>query len=613
MQETMNMVQSALDDMGIPDDPQAPSPWLPLDDSTEITFVPLNGVSQSSSNDLDKTCTGLDVRAEAFRMYSYPNLIPFLVGILQRFPAMRTPLILNIKQKGDTTDLEEGSCYQVSVPPGDDTPVGTQVGTCSGNRVLCSRRRVWKASRAAAVILDLSKGALRKLRALLRKWTDIASFTGPDLNTFMKGIREKAWGNRETSSIIPDIVDSMSSMILTKAIDHLREGSSRLETRLGEIENRTNITPSLLEARVLTLENKMKTEPARTDDKLNAAEDRLTKNYARWEIRVVDMERKLTIDPTQLLQELRIVEGRLNERLKAMERRLETSSAPLSEESSIDLPHLGETETSARILEPRLALLEQEWNRIDVTVRTLAPRIESLEEEWKKFHRINKETSEVIDLIVFPEQEDSSLNMTEEGSGLNEEESNLESGKLDMQKWQTLCNSFSRCLNLIQVELSRVKRGQEEPQHEQENLQSDRTPHQKPEATPSANLDTPRTNRTHTNVRVRSRISRMYDELTKTFYTPMHKCLPCGVIIASLSTIAGIMIVQSICICVLCAKARRTSRLTKSTGLEMEKIKKRDSRTNPPPTRVGAATGGAPNTSKKPTAYYTMIRTQEHR
>ena len=604
IQETIEMVQEAIEGMEIPAEEPAPSPWLPLDDSIEVSFVSLSGNRRQTSDTLDEACKARDESSEVFHMYSYPNIIPFLEGTLpelqRNIPSMQSPWLLNVKVKETSEELETGICHQVSIPPGEGQTETTVKGRCSRARVLCSKRRVWKSSRVATVIRNLSTGALGKLRALAEKWRDIAGSDGPDLRTFMKGVREKAWKSEVTSAIIPDIVDTMTDMLMTKAIDNLRERSSRFGVRLGAIENRTSAYPaypSHLESRVTILENKMKTEPTRLEERIFTVEDKLDKGLARWEPRILTLETKINNEPARLDGRIRISADRLKERIKVVENwmRAEAHRAQSNRNnpSHTELPSSEELETTLRAWESRIVLLEMEMN---------------------KFHTISEETSELIDQIFPPQLKEAES--TSDGSGFSHEDPE-EERRSDMQTWQTLCNSLTRCLNLTNLEISRVKRSQEEeldnnnemsrhdPGTTEESISRNGAqpmPNRDPKENPASRADNQRTDNSK-----RSHISQIYDEITKSFFTPMSNCLPCWFIMASLVTLAGTGFLQAVCICFLCLRVRRTSRLTKRTCLRLEERKKGETRSSTPPKKADDPRVGA----LKKTTQYRMLPSED--
>ena len=198
-------------------------------------------------------------------------------------------------------------------------------------------------------------------------------------------------------------------------------------------------------------------------------------------------------------------------------------------------------------------------------------RINNLEARWERFFLINNETFHRLESLL----EESEPN--EESSGLSIEPIN---DPMDLEAWRMLCNSFTRS---IDISLDRKKRS--------ENSNA------------SAILENTPTEKTKEHG-IAKKVSQIYNKFSKTFYTPMDKCVPCWTIVSSIIVTSVFLILHSVAICILCLKFKTISKRTRDV-IEMVEPNgdNPNSRTSGRRQRIAASKAGRPKNTKRSVTY----------
>ena len=120
-------------------------PWIRIDKEIEFTLETFPSPPPQGWS-LDAICQKKDVRAEAFRIPSSPNIIFSLLEIHQSSETEdenRDPWITNVisTEKGEKARSVAKQCHQLVLP----VPVGqkgyTRIGQCASAPVMCTRKR----------------------------------------------------------------------------------------------------------------------------------------------------------------------------------------------------------------------------------------------------------------------------------------------------------------------------------------------------------------------------------------------------------------------------------------------------------------------------------------
>ena len=177
---------------------------------------------------------------------------------------------------------------------------------------------------------------------------------------------------------------------------------------------------------------------------------------------------------------------------------------------------------------------------------------------------------------------------SEEASGLSEELNDITDEPIGMGIWRSLCNSLTKSIDLT---LIRRKRSQT---NESSSLDPERNP---------SSQDMKGTTKG-----VLAKITQLYDQVSKKFYTPMEECAPCWTLIMAISGLVAITSIHSVVLCVLCTKLRTARKRFKET-MEMESTKKE----TPGRGLKAAATrlGKARATHRKGSLSYKFVPTME--
>ena len=198
-------------------------------------------------------------------------------------------------------------------------------------------------------------------------------------------------------------------------------------------------------------------------------------------------------------------------------------------------------------------------------------RINNLEARWERFFLINNETFHRLESLL----EDSEPN--EESSGLSMEPIN---DPMDLEAWRMLCNSFTRS---IDISLDRKKRSED--------------------SNASSILENTPTEKTKEHG-IAKKVSQIYNKFSKTFYTPMDKCVPCWTIVSSIIVTSVFLILHSLAICILCLKFKTISKRTREC-IEMVEPNgdTPNSRTSGRRQRIASSKAGNPKNTKRSVTY----------
>ena len=120
--------------------------------------------------------------------------------------------------------------------------------------------------------------------------------------------------------------------------------------------------------------------------------------------------------------------------------------------------------------------------------------------------------------------------------------------------WESgvLCNSLTRSIDLTLVRSKRSQTNESNPLDPEEN-----PPFQDMKSTTK---------------KVLAKITQLYDQASRKFYTPMNECAPCWTIVTAISGLAAIAVIHSVVLCALCIKLK-TARKRLREAMEMENPK----------------------------------------
>ena len=218
-------------------------------------------------------------------------------------------------------------------------------------------------------------------------------------------------------------------------------------------------------------------------------------------------------------------------------------------------------------------------------------RITQLERKWARFLLINNQTYRRIENLL---EASGFINEDDGPSGLSEEEEEVQNEPIGMGIWRSLCNSFTKS---IDITLERQKRSEENKSNESEPQEQDQEQEQ-----PEPQDDKPASKG------VIAKISQLYDQVSKKFYTPMDQCVPCWVIVISISGISAFVALHTLTLCILCIKLRNTTKNIKET-LEMDELNKETQKKGK---NIATARKGQAKTPKrKRTMTYNFLPTTE--
>ena len=175
-------------------------PWIRIDKEIEFTLEPFPSTSPQGWS-LDAICQKKDIKAEAFRIPSSPNIIFSLLEIHQSSETedeTGDPWITNVisLEKGEKARPNIKQCHQLVLPVPEGQKGYTRIGQCATVPVMCTRKRQWDLTPLARVKYELVMNAARRTNTSMRRWTRTPITQGPDLGSLMEGI-EKTSGKRK--------------------------------------------------------------------------------------------------------------------------------------------------------------------------------------------------------------------------------------------------------------------------------------------------------------------------------------------------------------------------------------------------------------------------------
>ena len=171
------------------------------------------------------------------------------------------------------------------------------------------------------------------------------------------------------------------------------------------------------------------------------------------------------------------------------------------------------------------------------------PRIAQLESKWAQFLLINNETYRKMENLLETSgfREDNL-----EASGLSENSETADE-PIGMGIWRSLCNSLTRSIDLTLV---RKRRSQ----------------------TNESDSSAPVGDHFPLGKKITAKITQLYDQVSKEFYTPMEECAPCWTLILAISGLIALTSIHSVVLCVICVKLRTKKRNIKEV-METEDVK----------------------------------------
>ena len=255
-------------------------PWIRIDKEMEFTLETFPSPPPQGWS-LDAICQKKDVRAEAFRIPSSPNIIFSLLEIHQSSETEdenRDPWITNVisTEKGEKARSVTKQCHQLVLP----VPVGqkgyTRIGQCASAPVMCTRKRQWNLTPLARVKYQLVKNAAKHTNTSMRKWTRPPITQGPDLTSIMEGIDKKVWEEEEKLSLMTLALQLLTDWTTTIAINQLS----------GQLTNLEDLIEPLI-----TKSKQPNTIPPDSDDPISTEENPLLE-IKDWESRITQLETK---------------------------------------------------------------------------------------------------------------------------------------------------------------------------------------------------------------------------------------------------------------------------------------------------------------------------------
>ena len=210
-------------------------------------------------------------------------------------------------------------------------------------------------------------------------------------------------------------------------------------------------------------------------------------------------------------------------------------------------------------------------------------RISLLEAKWAQFLLINNDTYQrVRRLLEASELMDENL----DGSGLSREMEDAIEEPRGLGVWRSLCNSLAQSIDLTLIRRRR---------NSNESLQ----------VTEDQDIAKNRKGG------VIAKVAQIYDKISEQFYTPMEKCVPCWVMVLSITGLSGFMLIHSITICVLCLRIKRLNKRSREIIELDENIGETySSRTKGKGHKVSSINLGKPRTTKK--VSYKVLPAAEH-
>ena len=264
-------------------------PWIRIDKEIEFTLEPFPSDSPRGWS-LDAICQKKDIKAEAFRIPSSPNIIFSLLEIHQSSETedeTGDPWITNVisLEKGEKVRPNIKQCHQLVLPVPEDQKGYTRIGQCATAPVMCTRKRQWDLTPLARVKYELVKNAARRTNTSMRRWTRTPITQGPDLSSLMEGIDKNVWEEEEELSLMTLALQLLTDWTTTTAINQLSEQLTSLKDLIKPLI--TNLPEPSQES------NQPNTIPPDNDD-LISSEENPPLEIRNWESRITQLENKWT-------------------------------------------------------------------------------------------------------------------------------------------------------------------------------------------------------------------------------------------------------------------------------------------------------------------------------
>ena len=159
-------------------------PWIRLNKEIEFTLEPFPSDPPRGWT-LDTICQKKDIKSEAFRIPSSPNIISSLLEIQssETEDENEDPWITNVIsiEKGEKARLVTNQCHRLVLPIPPGQKGYTQIGQCINAPVMCTRKRQWNLTPLAKVKYQLVTDAAKHTNTSMRKWIRPPITQGPDL------------------------------------------------------------------------------------------------------------------------------------------------------------------------------------------------------------------------------------------------------------------------------------------------------------------------------------------------------------------------------------------------------------------------------------------------
>ena len=226
-------------------------------------------------------------------------------------------------------------------------------------------------------------------------------------------------------------------------------------------------------------------------------------------------------------------------------------------------------------------------------------RLKLMEDEWTKFCEINTKAYNKIQTILGSSEVPNEITT---GSGLLPEEEELEEGTVD--SWSALCYELTNTLCSTREEISRISRSlsnNQEGGDEGLSMAENRHNTSPPTLTKDGESPLPKG-------RGKGFVMQFYDELSKSYFTPMTRCIPCGAILISLAVLSGSVTIQTMFICALCVMAKKQTRRSAHNRMELDELSKETRQAKL--LKKDGAKASISRATKKPTTRYVMLPTQ---
>ena len=161
-------------------------------------------------------------------------------------------------------------------------------------------------------------------------------------------------------------------------------------------------------------------------------------------------------------------------------------------------------------------------------------RISNLETNWAQFLQINDKTNQEMETLL-----NTAGFIENDGSGLSDETDELTNLPPSLEAFASLCGILTKSLNFTLR--PRQKRSQTSPINVSKASDNEKPPDTKK---PSSLFKIP--------------ITQVWNKASETYYVPMEKCIPCNVIIISISITFSLTVANTIALCCFGPKLYKT-------------------------------------------------------